>query len=90
LIDNQSNNYSYEITGENIDSQFFGEASEGVISDAHKILTAGTYRLKVIPTNALTLTFKLKLFNANNKLLSKLVDNDRISVSFERNIRDVG
>ena len=88
FINNQSNAYSYELTGENVDSQLFGEASEGVISDAYRILTNGIYRLKIMPTNSLTLTFSLKLYNANNMLLSELVDNDSISVSFGRNIRD--
>ncbi len=88
LIDNQSKNYSYGLTGENIDSYFLGEANKSVISGAKKILSSGIYRLKIMPTNSLTLTFSLKLYNANNLLLRKLVDNDRISVSFKRNIRD--
>lgn len=41
-----------------------------------------------MPTKALTLTFNLKLYNANNMLIRELHDNDNISVSFENNIRD--
>lgn len=87
-INNPSNDYSFELIGENIDVIGFGEASSGVISAAYKILADGVYRFKIMPTNALTLTFNLKLYNANNMLIRELQDNDNIAVSFEKNIRD--
>ena len=88
LINNPSNDFSYELTGENLDTKFLGEGSQGVISDAYKILANGVYRLKIIPRNSLTLTFSLKLYNGNNMLLREIANNERISGSFEKNIRD--
>lgn len=88
LMENQSNNYSYELTGKNIDASFIGEASQGIITRASRILSSGIYRLKIIPTNSLTLTFSLKLYNANHRMIQELIDNDRIAVSFQNNARD--
>lgn len=88
LIDNQSNDFSYQFIGENWNSNFLGKASQGVISSAHRILTDGVYSLKIMPTNSPTLKFNLKIFNANNIKLREISNNDKISVSFKENLRD--
>ena len=88
VIDNPSNDYSYEITGKNTDLSSLGEANQSVISGASRILSNGIYYLKIIPTDSLTLTFSLKLHNANNRLLRELVDNDKISISLQSDTRD--
>lgn len=88
LIRGPSNDYLYHFSGGDYDPVFFGEKSQGVISDAYKILADGSYTLAVEPRNSLILAFSLKIFNANNRTLEAIGNNTSISVSFESSIRD--
>jgi hypothetical protein len=88
LIENTSNDYLYHFTGGGYDALTLMDKSSSVISGAHIILADGLYTLKIEPRDALTLTFDLRIFNANHRKLETMANNSHISVSFEKSIRD--
>jgi hypothetical protein len=85
---NQSNDYSRQLMGLNLDSTFLGKASEGIRNGPQKIFKDGLYHLKMIPRNASDLKFNLMIFNDNNRKLKELTNNDSISVSFKSQTND--
>jgi len=87
-IDNSSNDYLYHFSGGSYDSLTLLEKSQAVISSPHTILTDGLYTLKIEPRNFLTLSFNLRILNANYRKLETIGNKSHVSVSFENSIRD--
>ena len=91
-MSNQSCNYKVTFFKANdpndIIADHLGESNQGIISFPHNILEPGEYLLKIEPFECNSMSFRLLLFNANNRILTELHNGDYISETFRINTRD--
>lgn len=87
-VENATSNFNYEFYGLNKNTKYSSPAQIGLISNPERILLSGDYYLKIIPSNAESVDFSIKLANANYRKLANLTSGMIINDSFTTNLYD--
>lgn len=88
-VNGASLDYEYEFTGPNTSFKGTGKRKDNQVCPAVKIFSAGTYSLKIVPTIAdKSMTFKLKVDNANARKLASLPQDGKILELLEKSSAD--